>query len=176
MLTLEPVELLERLATLIPPARNHLVRYAGAFAPHSKLRAAIVRELAATQSPTTPSRPTAEPDPRAVGSFPPPAVRERRLKWAELLKRVFAIDVLACGACGNRMRVIAFLTDENVTRTLLEHLRLPSDAPVVRPARAPPETPADEDPGPKPYKHDGEHPADRLPDDSWFPDPDYGVD
>jgi hypothetical protein len=33
---------------------------------------------------------------------PPPGVRKRRLKWAELLKRVFAIDVLAYGAWGSR--------------------------------------------------------------------------
>jgi hypothetical protein len=176
MLTLEPVELLKRLATLIPPARTHLVRYAGAFAPHSKLRAAIVRALVASaQPPATPGEAT-QPDASAVGRAIPPVIRERRLKWAELLKRVFAFDVLVCRDCGNRMRVIAFLSDANVTRTILEHLHLPFEAPATRPARAPPEIPlsAGEEPGLD--AGDAEPPADEPPDDSCFPDPEPDYD
>ena len=40
-LTLTPLELLRRLAHLIPPARSHLVRYHGAFAPASPIRGKI---------------------------------------------------------------------------------------------------------------------------------------
>ena len=39
---LSPLELLEKLAALVPLPRAHLVRYAGCLAPHSKLRAAII--------------------------------------------------------------------------------------------------------------------------------------
>jgi hypothetical protein len=38
---LSPVELLEKLAALVPLPRVHLVRYGGCLAPHSKLRRAI---------------------------------------------------------------------------------------------------------------------------------------
>ena len=39
---LVPLELLEKLAALVPQPRAHLVRYGGCLAPHSKLRAAII--------------------------------------------------------------------------------------------------------------------------------------
>ena len=40
-IVLEPLDLMARLAALVPPPRMHLTRYHGVFAPHSKLRAAI---------------------------------------------------------------------------------------------------------------------------------------
>src|SRR6266498_4599894 len=39
---LSPVELLEKLAALVPLPRVHLVRYGGCLAPHSHLRGAII--------------------------------------------------------------------------------------------------------------------------------------
>ncbi len=39
---LSPLELLEKLAALVPLPRMHLVRYGGCLAPHRKLRAAII--------------------------------------------------------------------------------------------------------------------------------------
>src|SRR5216684_256609 len=41
-ITLSPVELLEKLAAIVPLSRVHLVRYAGCLAPHSQLRGAII--------------------------------------------------------------------------------------------------------------------------------------
>jgi hypothetical protein len=40
-LTLAPLDLLDRLAALIPPPRRHRHRYHGVFAPHSPLRPAV---------------------------------------------------------------------------------------------------------------------------------------
>ena len=40
-MTLSPLELLEKLAALVPLPRVHLVRYGGCLAPHSRLRGAI---------------------------------------------------------------------------------------------------------------------------------------
>ena len=42
---LSPLELLEKLAAIVPLPRAHLVRYAGCLAPHSKLRDAIIPAL-----------------------------------------------------------------------------------------------------------------------------------
>jgi hypothetical protein len=39
---LSPLELLEKLAAIVPLPRVHLVRYSGCLAPHSTLRAAII--------------------------------------------------------------------------------------------------------------------------------------
>jgi len=101
----------------------------------------------------------------ALSIFP----RERRLDWAALLKRVFQIDVLVCKECGGKMRVIAFLTDPDVTRTVvLFHLKLVFLPPQTWPARAPPVEMSDGEPG-----FDLEH-ADALANhpsvDGWFPD------
>ncbi len=63
----------------------------------------------------------------------------RRYRWAELMQRVFKVDVLVCEHCGGRRRVLTFLTDPPVLRAILEHLGLPADPPTVAPARPPPE-------------------------------------
>ena len=55
------------------------------------------------------------------------------------MKRVFEIDALSCPCCGGRRKLIALLTDGAVVRKILEHLGLPTTAPSLAPARAPPE-------------------------------------
>ncbi len=47
-----------------------------------------------------------------------------RLEWAALLKRVFDVDVLECGKCGGRSKVIAVIKDGLTARKILEHLGL----------------------------------------------------
>ncbi len=62
----------------------------------------------------------------AANSCTPP--RERGLRWAEVMQRVFAIDVLLCPSCGGRMKAIAEITDRRVAQKMLEHVGVPSDA------------------------------------------------
>ena len=66
---------------------------------------------------------------------PDDAGRARRLTWAKLLKRVFAVDVLSCARCGGPMHVVAFIGEERVARRILEHLGLPARAPPRGPGR-----------------------------------------
>jgi hypothetical protein len=68
--------------------------------------------------------------------------RPARLPWAELLRRVYRQDVLAC-VCGGRLRVLAFLTDPSVIRAILLHLGLPAMPPPIAPARGPPQAEMD---------------------------------
>jgi hypothetical protein len=75
---LEPPELLERLAALVPPPRRPLLASHGLLAPRARWRAAIV--------------PT--PSPAAARAAAAPV--SRRWPWARLLRRVFAIDVVVC--------------------------------------------------------------------------------
>ena len=69
----------------------------------------------------------------------PASVLARRLDWAALLERVFAIDVLRCTACGGPRQVIAFLSEPSVVTRILRHLNLPAVPPPLAPARAPPQ-------------------------------------
>jgi hypothetical protein len=61
----------------------------------------------------------------------------RWIPWAELLRRVFAEDVLSRVRCGGRMEVIAAVTNPRGSRRILAHLALPQRAPPVAPARLP---------------------------------------
>ena len=63
----------------------------------------------------------------------------QRATWAQLLQRVFAIDVLRCPDCGGRRELIALLTQQAVVRKILVHLGLATQPPALAPARAPPE-------------------------------------
>jgi hypothetical protein len=95
---------------------------------------------------------SASPTPTAFGgadgcgvsppsSSPPPRSPGRHFAWAELLRRIFEIDVLAC-ACGGRLRFIATIEDPPVVERILRHLGLPTAMPGPAPARSPPRDPA----------------------------------
>jgi Putative transposase/Transposase zinc-binding domain len=116
---LSALELLEKLAALVPLPRMHLVRYGGCLAPHSHLRAAII------------------PTPRQQGLEEPEGHRPSpNWTWARLLKRVFAIDMERCPVCHQgRLRIIAAITERSVIRKILQHLKLAVDPPPIAPAR-----------------------------------------
>ena len=59
--------------------------------------------------------------------------------WADLLLRVFLVDVLCCTRCGGRRRVLEAVTDPGAAARILLHLGLEATAPRAEPARAPPD-------------------------------------
>lgn len=75
------------------------------------------------------------------------------MPWADLLRKVFAIDVLECPRCAGRLQVIAFIAEHGVAKRILDHLGLDSQAPPLARARAP-EGPADA--GDAPAYHAGD--------------------
>ena len=82
-----------------------------------------------------------------TGERKPKAERRYRVPWAELLRKVFAIDVLDCPKCSGRMKLIAFITGAGVARQILEHLSLPTTGPpTAKAARTGSEQP---DPAPE---------------------------
>ena len=76
-----------------------------------------------------------------------------RAPWAELLRKVLSLDVLACLHCGGRMELIAFIAVAGVAQRILDHLGLVSTGPPAPKPPAPDEAP---DPGPE---HDGADPT-----------------
>ena len=59
-----------------------------------------------------------------------------RWSWARLLKRVFAVDMARCPWCQRGvLRIIAAITQGEVIRQILRHLKLSADPPPLAPAR-----------------------------------------
>jgi hypothetical protein len=117
---------LERLAVLVPRPRVNLVLYHGVLAPRAAWRAEVVPGGA----PVGRHRPPAPQAPRRVGA------RRAARAWAELMRRAFEIDVLACPRCHGRVRLVACIEAPAVTARILRHLGLPVELPVPRAARA----------------------------------------
>ena len=117
---LSPLELLEKLAALVPLPRLHQVRYGGCLAPHSHLRAAII------------------PTPRQQGVEAPdrPDARRRTGRGHGCSSASSRIDMARCPVCQQgRLRIIAAITEVNVIQKILRHLKLAVDPPSIAPAR-----------------------------------------
>ena len=122
----EPVAFLERLAVLVPRPRVNLILYYGVLAPRAAWRSKIV-----------PGPERGETGAESVGlPEAPERSTPRGYRWAELLRRTFGVDVLACPRCGGRLMLIALIERSDVIARLLGHLRLPSELPRPAPARS----------------------------------------
>ncbi len=124
---MDPLSLLCRLATTIPPPRLHGVRYSGVLAPAAKLRPLIV--------------PLPPPPPQGDAAKPastPPTHRCAYIPWAILAKKTFKEDIDRCPKCGGKMKLKSLVQEpENIAR-FLRHLGEPTEPPPLAPARAPP--------------------------------------
>jgi len=132
-LLFSPLELMEKLAALVPHPRAHITRYHGTFAPHSRARNKIVKGKAGKEPAGTESS-----SPETKGK------KESRMSWAKLLNRVFKIDITHCQFCRGEVKVVAAILEKAAIEKILKHLGLPTEPPVIRPARPPPQTSFDE--------------------------------
>ena len=112
---LEPLDLMARLAALVPPPRMHLTRFHGVFAPHSKLRAAVTPAHRGVGAPKPPIRPG--------DAEQPAAPRHVAMNWARRLKRVFGVEIEACARCGGRLKIIARIEEPQVIAKMLSHMQ-----------------------------------------------------
>ena len=151
-LHLTPLELIERIAALVPPPRTHRHRYFGVLAPNSPHRAVAV----ALETPAQPAKQVVvQTDPAATGegapgvaplghAIPPtpePAPPKRspaHYLWAVLIARIYEVFPLLCPMCGGQMRLIAFITEGMQIRRILDHIGVDSEPPHISPARGPP--------------------------------------
>lgn len=124
-LLLDPGELLERLAVLVPRPRTHLLVYHGVLAPHAAWRPALVRAPA----------PGVVRRARVPGDPAPPQA-PGRWSWARLLRRVFAIDVLVCPRCAGPRRILGAVTEPHAVQRLLGVLGLAAQPPPRLPVSA----------------------------------------
>ena len=91
--------------------------------------------------------------------------KAHRKNWARLIQKIYGLDPLTCPKCQGRMRIIAFIENQEIIRKILTHLGLYS----VR-SRPPPRAP------PKDFWLDS--PYSQVPDsdDYLHTDPDYSID
>lgn len=79
--------------------------------------------------------------PTAAGFGPCCRHRQRRVPWANLLRRVLSIEALACPQYSTRersvpMTLLAFLTDPEVVQKVLVHFGLLTSAPALASTRS----------------------------------------
>jgi hypothetical protein len=130
-LAFRPTAFLARLAVLVPRPQVNLLLYHGVLAPRAAWRRQIV------PTPSTVVAPTCATD-EATTSTPGDTLIRRGWRWAALMQRVFAMDVLTCPQCGGRLHLLALLEASDATVRILRHLGLPEAIPPPRPARVAP--------------------------------------
>jgi hypothetical protein len=127
----EPLDLISKLAALVPAPRVNLTRFHGVFAPHSQYRGII-----------TPSRPAVE-NKTLDDAVQTEAEKKGAMTWSVRLKRAFNIDVNTCEKCGGAVRVIACIEDPVVIKKILGGMQSKQGnrqqkSIVALPVRAPP--------------------------------------
>ena len=122
-LLLDPLELIEKVAILIPPPRFHTLRFHGLLAPHAGWRSLIVPRPAEGAGQAGRGPEAGESTLPGTGS-PRPAPEPGRQSWAALLRRVFALDVFHCPRCGGRRRIVGVHTGGEGLRVLLERVAI----------------------------------------------------
>jgi hypothetical protein len=133
----EPMELMERLAALVPPPRFNIVRYYGVLAPASSLRPYIVPEDKSDIAPAHPgcSAKAEISTTEEAETKPKRGKKPKNYSWAQLMKRVFELDVLVCPRCGLQMRVLCAIHPPDAIQKILTCLGLLSRAPPITPAK-----------------------------------------
>ena len=158
-LHLTPLELIDRIAALIPPPRTHRHRYFGVLAPNSPLRSAVTAMAAApaqvaavpaepasagecSQSPAqsghagaSAAGPANTPEPKQASA---PPKRAAHYLWAVLIARIYEVFPLVCPNCGGLMHIIAFIAHSADIRQILDHIGVDAEPPHITPARGPP--------------------------------------
>lgn len=115
---LEPLDLMARLAALVPPPRMHLTRFHGVLAPNSRLRAAVTPAGRGRGAVTLP----ASPQESSTESPKPLLPRHVAMHWAQRLKRVFGIEIERCAGCGGKLKIIASIEAPGIIARILGHL------------------------------------------------------
>jgi hypothetical protein len=119
-------EFIEKLVAIVPQPRIHLTRFHGILGPHAEHRGLVVPGTSAPEQ-----QPGAANDVAKVAT-PKKRAGRHRLRWAELLRRVFNVDLEKC-PCGGKLKFIAAIIDRDAIKRILDHLGLPSAAPEFAP-------------------------------------------
>jgi hypothetical protein len=117
---MDPLEWLARMSDHIPDPGQHRTIFYGEYS--SRVRATLCAPEAAPAAADSPPR------------------RRSSAGWARMIAKIYHVDPLVCSRCGQRMSILAFVSDQHSISRILEHLGLRSsqqDKPPARP-RDPP--------------------------------------
>lgn len=114
---LDPVEFIDKIAALIPPAHRHRHHYHRAFAPNSPLRPSIT-EVAIQNQPIAP--------------IPLQEVAQKTSKvsltWRRLIAKIYQVDPLLC-PCGKEVKITKIVTEPTQIWRILTKIGWPTTAP-----------------------------------------------
>jgi hypothetical protein len=110
---LDPLEWIHRITSHIPDPGRHCQRFYGAYSNHGRIRVGPAEA-------ETVSAPAA----KLLKSDNADFSNEARSTWARLIRKIFEADPLLC-RCGDRMRIVSFITDPRVIDRILRHLKSP---------------------------------------------------
>jgi len=133
-LDMDALALLSRLASAVPPPKQHLTRYSGVPAAAAHWCPLIIPPAPA------PSPPSTEATPAFTKPQKPPlsGKRCRYIKWAELLRLTFGLTVDQCPACGGRMKLRALVRCPESIERFFRYQGMGSPPEESSAARAPP--------------------------------------
>lgn len=104
----------------------NMIRYHGVFAPNFKNRNKIV-----------PVKTSKEKSIEVTSNL---KIKKERMRWAEMLKKTFEIDVTICPKCNGRLEQIAVIKCKKVAAEILQSLKIQIHVSSVgTSARGPPE-------------------------------------
>ncbi len=109
-LVFSPLELVEKLAALVPPPRVNQTFYHGVLGARSAWRSAIVPKTVEVSQLNPLRKQVAVPRPRW------------RIRWAELLWRTFEVDGWQCPNCGETLELRAVVIHPPATTRVLDGL------------------------------------------------------
>ena len=132
------MEFVKRVAALVPPARRHMVRYYGALGPRSPLRAAVSSAARGKAGESDLKEGYSITLVGTVARAVNEAVKAGARTWAACMKRVFEVDPVQCGKCGERMELSAIILDDRELSRILAHQGLAVGFPKTKPSRSPP--------------------------------------
>ena len=118
----EVAEFIDRYREVVDEAGRRQVLYYGAYANASNLRA---RQKVSTE----PALSCPDQDDLEA---PTPFQRQRRMRWAQLIRRVWLEDPLLCPDCGEEMGILSFITEPPVVDRILRHVGWRHGKPLSR--------------------------------------------
>jgi len=124
-----PLDFLAEVTQHVPNKGEHQVRYYGYYS--NKMRGVRLKMERASAK-----KATAQKEKGSV---------RQHMTWAMLIKAVYEVDPLSCPKCGGTMKIISFIEDDDVIRTILKHCQLWKDPAPRSPPKLLPDSPQGDD-------------------------------